>query len=301
MTFGGRRMFAAVVLAVLPVCGAIAQAETPIHGHYPPGQTGLRGAAFADPGWSITDFNRIFSNLEIKNDTGTTVANAGELRYVNIAVISWTSDFQILGMTYGAYAGIPVATGDLNADSANSSSLGLGDIITTPVALYGKNSDFDYRFEFSVWAPSGEFMPGGSKNRGSGFWSLIYSVGGVWYPGGDRKDWSVSATARIEQNFDQAHTGIRPGDNLDVDWGIGKTVQLSGHPFDVGISGFATWQVSNQLGGGNPDRYRYYGAGPEIATSIAKGWALRLRSQWEFGTRNAVQGNNLWLIVNYQP
>jgi hypothetical protein len=26
---------------------------------------------------------------------------------------------------------------------------------------------------------------------------------------------------------------------------------------------------------------------------------LRIRAQWEFGTRNAVNGNNLWVILNY--
>jgi len=301
MTFVARWMFKAIVLAALTTGGVAAQTQTPVHGHYPPGQTGLRGAAFSDPGWSITDFNRFFSNLEIRNADGNTIGHSGELRYANIAVVSWTSDDQILGMNYGAYAGVPFATGDLNPDSTKNSSLGLGDIIATPVALYGKTSDFDYRFEFSVWTPSGEFVPGGVKNRGSGFWSLIYSAGGVWYPGGDRNDWSISATARIEQNFDQAHTGIEPGDNLDVDWGAGKIVKIYGHPFDIGVSGFATWQVSRQSGGGDPGRYEYYGAGPEIGTPIADGWALRLRTQWEFGTRNAVQGNNIWLIVNYQP
>lgn len=295
----GPRLLTATALVLLLASGAMAQ--TPIHGHYPPGQTGVRGAAFADPGWSVTDFNRFFSNLEIKDDAGNTAGQAGELRYANILVVSWTSDRQILGMTYGAYLGIPVATGDLNADSPNSSSLGLGDIIATPVALYGRTSAFDYQFQLSVWTPSGEFTPGGSKNRGSGFWSLIYSAGAVWYPDEDRRSWSVSAVARIEQNFDQAHTGIRPGDNLDLDWGVGKIVPLFGHPFDLGVSGFATWQISTQSGGGDPARYAYYGAGPEIGTPIADGWALRLRAQWEFGTRNAVQGNNVWLIVNYQP
>jgi hypothetical protein len=28
-------------------------------------------------------------------------------------------------------------------------------------------------------------------------------------------------------------------------------------------------------------------------------WTFRLRAQWEFDTRNAVQGNNLWFIVNF--
>jgi hypothetical protein len=299
MTLNAKRLVISVAAVVAIVSHA--RAQTPIHGHYPPGQTGLRGAAFPPLGWSITDFNRFFSNLEIKDDAGNTIGQANELRYANIAVVNWTSDATLFGMNYGAYVGVPFATGDLNPENAKNASLGLGDIIVTPLALYGKESDFDYQFQFSVWTPSGEFRPGGLTNRGSGFWSLIYSAGAVWYPGGDRDGWSLSAIGRIEQNLEQAGTGITPGDNLDLDWGIGRMIALGGHAFDIGASGFATWQISSQSGGEAIGRYRYYGAGPELSTGIATGWALRLRFQWEFGTENAVQGNNIWLIVNYQP
>jgi hypothetical protein len=77
-------------------------------------------------------------------------------------------------------------------------------------------------------------------------------------------------------------------------------VQLGTYTFEAGISGFGTWQISKQSGGPNVDRYRYYGIGPEVSAVVAEGWAVRLRAQWEFGVRNAVQGNNIWLIVNHQ-
>jgi hypothetical protein len=279
------------------------QAATPVHGHYPPGQTGVRGAAAPAPGWSITDFNRLFSNLDTKDQGGATIGHLGEARYANILMAGWTSETGPLGISYGALIGVPFATGNLNptSDNAGSSNIALGDIIVTPLSLSGQASDFDYQFQFSVWTPSGEFRPGGTANRGSGFWSLIYSLGGVWYPGGDRRDWSASAILRLEQNFRQAGTGITPGDNLDLDWGVAKIIHLGPYTFDAGVSGFATWQVTTQSGGAGVGRYEYYGAGPEIGAVIADGWAARLRVQWEFGARNAVQGNNVWVIVNYQP
>ena len=169
----------------------------------------------------------------------------------------------------------------------------------TPVALYGKSSDFDYQFQFSVWTPSGEFKPGGPNNRGSGFWSLIYSRGGVWYPGGDRQDWSVSAVARIEQNFEQAHTGITPGDNFDIDWGIGKIVEVGAHAFDVGVSGFGTWQITHNRAARAPAATAITAPAPRSARASPRD-GPPVRAQWEFGTQNAVQGNNIWLIVNKQ-
>ena len=84
----------------------------------------------------------------------------------------------------------------------------------------------------------------------------------------------------------------------DLDWGIGKVVQLGPYRFDAGVSGFATAQVTTQTGGISTGRYSYYGAGPEISAVIADGLLMRLRTQWEFATRNAVQGNNIWIMVS---
>jgi hypothetical protein len=287
---------------VLSSTQSLAQTPTPIHGHYPPGQTGLRGAASPSPGWTITNFNRLFSNLELKDQAGNTSEHVGEARYANITMIGWTSSYEIVGMSYGALVGIPFATGNLNpeSDDLGQGGFDLGDIIVTPVALYGSTSSFDYTGQLSVWTPTGRFKASAPDNRGSGFWSLIYSAGGVWYPDGNRAGWSLSAIARIEQNFEQWSTRITPGDNLDIDWGVSRMVRLGDVPLDIGVSGFATWQISDQSGGQNVGRYRYYGIGPEVAATFAERWTVRIRAQWEFAARNAVQGNNLWFIVNYR-
>jgi hypothetical protein len=121
----------------------------------------------------------------------------------------------------------------------------------------------------------------------------------VWYPGGLRDKWSLSAIARFEQNFEQRSSGITPGDDLVIDWGIGKMMRLGGYPLEVGVSGFGVWQLSEQSSG-NADHYRYYGIGPEFSLAITDRLALRLRTHREFAARNAIQGNNIWLIVNYK-
>src|SRR5262249_48722261 len=99
--------FAAVILILISWVSA--QAQTPIHGHYPPGQTGLRGAVSPPPGWSFTNFSRLFSNLDVKDESGNTAEHLGEARYANITVVGWTSDHKIFGMNYGALVGVPFA------------------------------------------------------------------------------------------------------------------------------------------------------------------------------------------------
>jgi hypothetical protein len=291
-----------LALAAFAQAGA-AQTQNPLHGHYPPGQSGIRGAVTPEAGSSFTNFNRFFSNLEVRDADGDFVASKDELRYANITMFTWTSRHEIFGMRYGALAGIPFSTGNLqpSAEEADS-SFGLGDILVTPVSLYGKQAQFDYQFQFTVWSASGRFSPGAQDNRGAGFWSLVYSLGGVFYPGGDRERWSLSAVARIEQNFTQEGSGITPGDDIVVDWGIGRVIAISNRKMDLGVSGFAAWQITSQQGGSQgteTPRYRYFGVGPEGSVSLSEKLMLRIRAQWEFGARSVVQGNNLWVIVNY--
>ena len=295
-----RALFGGLAAALL--AAPAARAQSPIAGHYPPGQSGIRGASSPAPGWMYTNFSRFFSNLEVKDSAGGTSDQVHEVRYANISMFTWTTSWKMLGMRYGALAGIPFSTGNLTPSSADvgSSSFGLGDILVTPISLYGDGSAYDYQFQFTVWSSSGHFSPGGASNRGSGCWALVYSVGGVAYPGGKRDDWSLSAVARIEQNFEQQDTGIHPGDDVVVDWGVGKALKIGTHSAELGLSGFGTWQITGQDGGGDPGPYRYLGIGPEGSMPIGDTVTLRLRLHWEFDARNAVQGNNAWLIANFR-
>jgi hypothetical protein len=297
-----RRLGQCVALAAC-ARAALSQTHTPVSGHYPPGQSGLRGAATPEAGSAYTNFSRFFSNLEVKDASGKRAQSLDELRYANISMFTWITDGEFFGMHYGALAGVPVSTGNLrpSADDVDS-RFGLGDVLLTPLALYGKSTLFDYQVQLTVWSASGRFSPGAHDNRGTGFWSLVYSLGGVCYPGGNRDQWSLSAIARIEQNFTQEGSGITPGDDVVIDWGVGRSVRPRGHVMDIGVSGFATWQISSQIGGPegvDTRRYRYFGIGPEASLPITGKLMLRVRAQWEFGTRNAVQGNNLWVILNY--
>jgi hypothetical protein len=292
-------------LAVALFCTAPAWAQTPLTGHYPPGQSGIRGAATPDAGFVYTNFSRFFTNLQLTDSGGSTVQDLDEMRYANISMFALTTDLEIFGMRYGALAGVPFSTGNLrpSADDALSDDFGLGDVLLTPISLYGRNTRFDYQFQLTFWTASGHFEPGGTRNRGSGFPALVYSLGGVFYPGGDRANWSLSAVARIEQNFEQDGTGITPGNDIVVDWGIGKVVPLFGRAVDMGVSGFGAWQVSSQTGPAGSaavGRYSYYGIGPEASVPLSGGLSMRIRAQWEFGAQNVVEGNNLWIIFAWR-
>jgi hypothetical protein len=272
--------------------------STPVTGHYPPGQSGLRGAAAAEPSFAYTNFNRFFTNATLVDSESTT--DVDEFRYANISMFTWTTPWEIVGLRYQALAGIPVATGDLSSPTSES-GFGLGDVLVTPISLLGSTKDFDGQFQFTVWTPSGHFEPGSARNRGTGFWALVYSLGGVWYPGGDRAAWSASAIARFEQNFEQRDSGILPGDDVVVDWGVARMFTVAERPLDVGVSGFADLQLTHQQGGppGTDDvLYRLFGVGPEASFAIAGPLSVRVRVHGEFAAHEIVRGNNVWIILN---
>jgi hypothetical protein len=215
-------------------------------------------------------------------------------------MFTWTSDWEIAGLRYGALAGIPFATGDLSSPTPES-GFGLGDVLLTPLSLSGSTTAVDGLFQLTLWTPSGHFEPGSARNRGTGFWSLVYSLGGVWYPGGARDAWSVSALARLEQNFEQRHSGIQPGHDVVVDLGLGRMVRVADRALDFGVSGFVALQLTEQQGGppGADDvRYRLFGLGPEVAYVVADPLSVRIRAHWELGAHEIVRGNNLWLLLN---
>lgn len=298
-------MVAACIALAAHAGDVVAQSQTPLTGHYPPGQSGIRGAATPDSGFVYTNFSRFFSNLQVRDASGEAAQSLDELRYANISMLAWTTDWKVFGMRYGAVAGVPFGTGNLRPEpqDVKSTGLGLGDVLITPLALYGKSARTDFQVQLTLWSASGRFSPGAHDNRGTGFQALVYSFGGVFHPGESREDWSVSAIARLEQNFEQDGSGISPGDDIVIDWGIGKIVRVRERPVDLGVSGFAAWQINSQTGGSTSTdigRYRLFGIGPEANLPITDRLSLRARAHWEFGARNIVSGNNFWLIVGFR-
>lgn len=84
-----------------------------------------------------------------------------------------------------------------------------------------------------------------------------------------------------------------PGDNLCIDWGIGKIFKKS---FVIGVAGYAEWQITKDTGRDVPPNTnggtdRVYAVGPEIQYLFPndKG-VLRFRYEWEFDVRNRTKG-----------
>ena len=180
------------------------------------------GGATPPEGVGFFNFNRLYYPGNLKNANGDTIKADNKTVDVNITGVAWNTNFKIAGMTWGGLLAVPLSNNynRPNGQPGESSGYGLGDIVFIPFGLYGTSPHFDYQLGAGVWAPSGSFTPGSASNHGSGYWEAIYSLGGAYYPDGNRKSFSLSAVARIEQNFTQRHTDIDVGD--DSSW-IGES------------------------------------------------------------------------------
>lgn len=312
----GTFLCAAVILVVLSTAACLAsdvhaqsRAATPITGHYPGGHVGIKGGATPPEGVGFFNFNRLHVAGNLKGANGQTIAATDKTFDANITGVAWNTKYKIGDMTWGGILAVPFndVYNRPSGQSSESSGFGLGDIVFIPFGLYGTSPHFDYQFAAGVWAPSGSFTPGSSNNHGSGYWEAIYSLGGVYYPDGNRKSFNISAVLRIEQNFQQRHTGIQPGNDVVMDWGIGSPLfpldEKHKHIVEVGVSGFATTQFTRETGTNaalDTSLYRVFAIGPEFNYFYPD---LKLkflfRPQWEFDARNTTQGSTYWFALSH--
>ena len=312
----GKYLCAAALLLLLSLglfgtwdAQAQSRAATPIVGHYPGGHVGLRGGDTPPEGVGFFTFNKLSYPGNLKDASGNTIASTNKTTDAQISGIAWNTNYKIAGMTWGGLLAVPFndVYNRPSGQSAESSGFGLGDIVFVPLGFYGTSPHFDYQIAAGVWTASGSFTPGSKNNHGSGYWEALYSLGGVYYPDGNRKSFSLSAVMRIEQTFQQRHTGINPGDDVIMDWGIGSPFlpldERHKHIVEIGVSGFATTQFTRETGTNaalNTSFYRVFGIGPEL-NYFYPDWKLKFlfRPQWEFSARNTTEGVTYWFGISH--
>jgi hypothetical protein len=280
----------------------------PLSTQYPGGHTGLRGGATPAVGGAVINYNRLYEVHRAVSASGDTVDIGQKTVYANINIFSYVTPFKLLGMNYGGMVVFPfndVYNRPTGSDR-DVSGFGLGNVAIIPLLFYGKSKYFDYQWGAGPWVPSGEFHEGGDQNHGSGFLTMIYSIAGMYYPGGNRESWSISGVLRMEQNFKQKDTGLRPGSAMTTDWGIGKLLVLGKkkrNVIDVGLTGFAQWQIteeSNAPSTVDTTRYRAFALGAELDYMIpGKRVGFKVRYNQEFAARNTTLGGTLWVAIAY--
>src|SRR5579863_10552246 len=248
-------------------------------GHYSPGFMNIRD--YADPapisGLMILDYNTIQSGSKYYDRNGSQITqitgplgspvnlNLDVNGYYNTPMVLWASKGKVLGATYFGGASIPIITSnpalaysrigiiDSIHESGNVSGKvsGFSDLSLMPLFLSWGFQTMDITAGWMVYAPTGQYTPGGSSNTGLGFWSNIFQAFGYWYPeklkGQASKALAVMLGATFELTSKIKNTEVKPGNRFSLDYGI---EQYMSDKLSLGVYGGNNWQVSQDQGSG---------------------------------------------------
>ena len=249
------RIASAAALALLVAAGA--QAE----GHYVPGVEGMQGPSVPPPGVYYLGYlvNYDISSLRAPGSSDAIPGrNKGSVTALANRLV-WVTNHKFLGADYGVETIIPVMRTSL--DFANSKDSGVGDVYVGPLVLGWHGPQWDAVAAAGMWLDTASTREPASP--GKGFKSTMLTGGLTYYFDG-AKTITGSALARYEFNS-RKDNGIRPGQQLTVEWGLGKSFGT----FSAGLVGYSQWQTTNDNGvGASDDKSSVHAVGAEVVYPI---------------------------------
>jgi hypothetical protein len=138
-----------------------------------------------------------------------------------------------------------------------------------PLELGWRARRADVVLAYALYVPTGRASPGGSDGVGRGYLTHEPSLGGTLYFDAQRT-WRLSALGSYDVNGKMRDVDVTRGATVHVQGGFGKTLFKV---LDVGVVGYALWQIEDDTGADLPPkirgaRDRVYGLGPEIDLTI---------------------------------
>lgn len=249
------RIASAAALALLVATGAHAE------GHYVPGVEGMQGPSVPPPGVYYLGY-LVNYNIDSLRAPGSSDAIPGRNKGSVTALANrlvWVTNHKFLGADYGIETIIPVMRTSL--DFAHSKDSGVGDVYVGPLVLGWHGPQWDAVAAAGMWLDTASTSKPASP--GKGFKSTMLTGGLTYYFDG-AKTISGSALARYEFNS-RKDNGIRPGQQLTVEWGLGKSFGT----FSAGLVGYSQWQTTKDHGvGASNDKSSVHAVGAEVVYPI---------------------------------
>jgi hypothetical protein len=264
-------------------------------GHKIPGGVGLDAGTQPEPGIYIGDRVVSYRAGELKDRHGDTVP-AQDLEIEALSnVVGFSRTIKLDGWAYfNISAAVPLSRISLSSEVPQVSldRFGLGDVFIEPVKLGAVFGHVDVVTSYALYAPTGQTERSGVGQRQ---WSHQFSAGGTIFLD-DRRGWRLSALGSYDLYQKKIGIDIRRGDSVQIQGGMGGPISRL---VDVGLAGYALWQVRDDTGADLPRalrgaRDRVFGFGPEVDVAIP---AIRsrftVRHEWDVGVRSRPKGHVL--------
>lgn len=171
---------------------------------------------------------------------------------------------------------------------------GLADPLLVPLALGWHGQRFHQIASVELVAPWGDYDAARPVNTGRNYWQVAPTYSYTWFP---NANWEHSAKFRWGFNTRNKATGYESGDELSAEWSAGYRPRQG---LSFGLQGFSYVQTSDDVQNGLPvnghgNRARAHSIGPYVFYQVTPKFAVTLKTQTEFHTRNRAEGTRLWL------
>jgi len=298
------RLAAAALLAALAAGSASAQSDAPLQtGHAVRGWYGLESSSRPPLGWSFTNRSVLHSASTERDRFGDDTGADGTLsHFANYTTAYWASPWLIFGGNVVMSATLPIQNSGQNPRGLEygTDGLGLGDVRLQPLQVYWPLERATLSFGYALWLPTGGFEAAETENVGKGFLSHELSFGWTHHPFAD-ESWHYSVMSRMSFHGDVDGLDLSPGDDLLLDWSIGKRL---GTRWNAGLVGYGAFQTSRDDGVDANTALGFYGTG---AAGVEARYAMpdwggyaALRVFQEFQAYNQPEGQLAVLELNFQ-
>jgi hypothetical protein len=283
-------------LLALPA-GAFAQTGAPLYtGHAIPGIHGLESSSRPARGFSFENLSVYYTASKETDRHGKDTHNSGEVQHLsNHTTTTWLSPWRVFGANFAMSLRLALTNSEPNSRSLKADDGGgiLGDVYVEPMALYWPGKKGIVSFRYGYWFDNGDFDWQSNSNAGKGFTSHQFALGWTYYPQKDRK-WQYSIMNRFSIHEHVSGLDVRPGDDLVVDWNVGRHLS---ERLNVGLAGYGVFQTSRDQGADSNQDIGYYGS--TALGGIARyslpdlGGHAYVRLYHEFSTFNHTEGELL--------
>jgi hypothetical protein len=310
----------ALGLALAGVCRA--QSEI---GHYAPGVVNAKDFIVPDPGWYYCQYDTYYHSTRFDDEHGkkvdsitvgsVTLPVETQLDYLAVSpTIVWTSPWEVLGGSYGAFVCVPLQTNSVSAEiigrrfglTMEESAFGLGDLQVQPVWLGWRGSSYEISAAYGFFAPTGRYALGSSDNVGTGFWSNYLQASLALYLTEDHgTGFFITGTYEINSRNTGEH--VTGGDHFCLEYSLSRTI---GDRIEVALSGSDVWQTTRDHGSdvtwdtGILDEVHAVG-GQFAVWLIPEQAQISLNGMWEYEAKDRTRGYyamiNLMIVVGSAP
>jgi hypothetical protein len=294
----------ALVLALALIAARPSAAQS--IGHKILGTLGLDAGSQPETGLYVANQFLLYDSSQLFNRFGARVPVDFSVQATADAIgISGAYELPGLHTFVDAAIAVPFAhvVGHVDGPQGSIDRLGLADVYVQPIALGWRLRRAELRTGYAFYLPTRRFEPGGVGNVSRGSWSHELSLGGTAYFD-RRRRFRASALASWEINEPKLGVDLTRGSTVQIQGGSGATL---GRRIDLGLVGYALWQVTDDSGSDLPPalrgaRDRAYGLGAESGVRIREARArLTVRYTHDLLAWSRPRGQLLLFNLTFAP